>query len=151
MRPRNTTTARTEPDDTVDTDDAEDGGAVVADQLAREADQDRRKGREPRPLRDLPDGRGRGAATDVPGNSVAHRPVARTARASMTGTSGQMRQKTKVEARLDDGKAAGSGSARPNASPFWLLPGRLWSNFVAAEPPGTEDHVQPARNPVNVG
>jgi hypothetical protein len=34
-------------------------GAVVADQPAREADQDRRQGRQPRPLRDLPDGRGR--------------------------------------------------------------------------------------------
>jgi hypothetical protein len=33
-----------------DAGDAEDGGAVVADQLAREADQDRRQGREPRPL-----------------------------------------------------------------------------------------------------
>jgi hypothetical protein len=36
-----------------DAGDTEDGGAVVADQLAREADQDRRQGREPRPLHDL--------------------------------------------------------------------------------------------------
>ena len=28
---------------------------------------------------------------------------------------------------------------------------RLQSNFVAAEPPGTEDHVQRAGNPGNVG
>jgi uncharacterized membrane protein len=45
-----------------DAGDAEDSGAMVADQLAREAYQDRRQGREPRPLHDLSDGRGRGAA-----------------------------------------------------------------------------------------
>ena len=48
-----------------DAGDAEDGGAVVADQPAREADQDRRQGRQPRPLRHVPDGRGCGVATDV--------------------------------------------------------------------------------------
>src|ERR1700730_13372228 len=45
-----------------DAGNAQDRGAVVANQLAREADQDRRQGREPRPLRHLPDGRGRAAA-----------------------------------------------------------------------------------------
>ena len=65
--------------------DAQDGGAVVADQPAREADQDRREGRQPRPLRYLPDGRGRGAATDVRRHPVADRPAAGTARASMSG------------------------------------------------------------------
>src|SRR4051812_31710415 len=63
--------------------DAEDGAAVVADQPAREVDQDRREGRPPRPLRDLPAGRGRGAATDVRRNPVADRSAARTARARM--------------------------------------------------------------------
>ena len=53
------------------------------DQPAREADQDRRQGRQPSPLRHVPDGRGRGAARDVPGNPVADRPVAGTARTSM--------------------------------------------------------------------
>jgi hypothetical protein len=56
---------------------------LLADQPAREANQDRRKGRHPWPLRHLPDGRGRGATTDVSGNPVADRPVAGTARASM--------------------------------------------------------------------
>jgi hypothetical protein len=56
---------------------------VVADQLAREADQDRCQGRLSRPLCDLPNGRGRGATTDVPGNPVADRPIAGIARASM--------------------------------------------------------------------
>jgi hypothetical protein len=36
----------------------------------------------------------------------------------MTGRSGQMRQTTTAEARLDHGKAAGSGVTRPNVSPF---------------------------------
>jgi hypothetical protein len=58
---------------------------VLADQPAREANQDRREGRQPWPLRHLPDGRGRGATTDVPGTPVADRPVAGTARASMRG------------------------------------------------------------------
>src|SRR5262249_11946759 len=38
---------------------------VVADQSPRDADQDRREGRQPPALRDIPDGRGRVAATDV--------------------------------------------------------------------------------------
>jgi hypothetical protein len=49
--------------------------AVVADKPAREADQDRREGHQPGPLRDLPNGRGR-AATDVRENSLAHCPAA---------------------------------------------------------------------------
>src|SRR3984893_12353941 len=39
-----------------DAGDAEVSGALVADQPAREADQDRREGRQPRALRDVPDG-----------------------------------------------------------------------------------------------
>jgi hypothetical protein len=65
--------------------DAEDGGAVVADQLAREADRDRRQGREPRPLHDLSDGRGRGAATDVPGDPDVDRPTSGAAGTHVTG------------------------------------------------------------------
>jgi hypothetical protein len=42
-----------------DAGDAQDGGAVVADQSARKADPDRRKGRQPWPVCDFPDGRGR--------------------------------------------------------------------------------------------
>ena len=61
------------------------GRAVVADQPAREADQDRRQGRQPRPLRRLPIGRGLGVASDVCGNLVADWAVARPARASVSG------------------------------------------------------------------
>jgi hypothetical protein len=61
------------------------GGAVVADQPPREADQDRRQGRQPWPLRDVPDGSSRGVTTDVPGHSVTDRPAAATARAGLMG------------------------------------------------------------------
>jgi hypothetical protein len=54
----------------------------VVDQPAREADQDRRQGRQPRSLRHVPDGRGRGAAADVCGNLVAHRPATGAAKSS---------------------------------------------------------------------
>ena len=67
-----------------DAGDAEDGGAVVGDQPARVADQDRREGRQPRSLRDIPDGRGRSAATNVPRNPVADCAAAGTARGGMT-------------------------------------------------------------------
>jgi hypothetical protein len=63
---------------------AQDRGAVVANQPAREADQDRRQGGQPRAPRHLPDGRGRGAAEDVPGNPDAHCPAAGTAGVGMS-------------------------------------------------------------------
>jgi hypothetical protein len=59
------------------------GRAMVADQPQGEADQDRREGRQPWPLRHLPDGRGRDIATDVRRNSVADRPTASAAGARM--------------------------------------------------------------------
>jgi hypothetical protein len=65
--------------------DAEGSGTVVADQPAREADQDRRQGRQAWRLRHLPIGRGRGVAADVRRNPVADRPTAGPARASMSG------------------------------------------------------------------
>ena len=52
------------------------GQAVVADEPAGEARQDRRQGRAPWPLRHLPDGRGRGAERIVPGNPAADRRTA---------------------------------------------------------------------------
>ena len=58
---------------------------LVADEPEGEADQDRREGREPRPLRRLPDGRGRHRTANVPRDFAAHRgtTAAATARASM--------------------------------------------------------------------
>ena len=58
---------------------------LVADEPEGEADQDRREGRQPRPLRRIPDGRGRHSKADVPGDSAADRGTAAAAapRASM--------------------------------------------------------------------
>jgi hypothetical protein len=84
--------------------DAQDGGTVVADQPAREADQDRRQSRQPWPLRHLPNGRGRSVAPDA-GTPVADRPAAGTARASMRSAAGQMRKGTTAEVSLDQGKS----------------------------------------------
>ena len=55
----------------------------------------------------LPDGRGRGAAADVPGNPVADRPAASAAGTGMTGRSGQIRQTTTAEVCLDARKSGG--------------------------------------------
>lgn len=73
-----------------DAGDAENRETVVGNQPTGEADQDRRQGGQPRPLRYVSDGRGRGAPADVPGNFVAYRPVAGAARASVTGRLGQI-------------------------------------------------------------
>src|SRR5271163_1147857 len=45
---------------------------MVADEPEGEADQDRRQGRQPRPLRRIPNGRGRYPTANVPGDSAAH-------------------------------------------------------------------------------
>ena len=58
---------------------------LVADEPEGEADQDRREGRQPRPLRRIPDGRGRYPPANVPGDFAAHRgtPATASARAGM--------------------------------------------------------------------
>src|SRR6516162_11266638 len=89
-----------------DAGNAASGGAVVADQPAREADQDRREGCEPRPLRHLPNGRNRGATADVRRYPVADRPTAGTACASMSEQRDQMRQATSAKVCLDLAKSA---------------------------------------------
>jgi hypothetical protein len=78
--------------------DAEDGAAVVADQPAGEADQDRSEGRQPRTIRYIPNGRGRGCR-DRCSRTLADRPAADTARASMTG-------EIEPDATADDGRRA---------------------------------------------
>src|SRR2546430_352226 len=45
----------------------------------------------------------------------------------------------------------GAAGGRAGILPFWLSTSRLRSNFVAAEPPGTEDRDQQLRYPGNVG
>ena len=77
---------------------------VIADQPAREADQDRPEGCEPRPVRHVPDGPGRVVLADVPGNPArlspgcGHRPRQHEKRGD------QMRQTTTAKVRLDAGK-----------------------------------------------
>ena len=62
-----------------------------------------------------------------------------------------MRQPTTAEVGLDQHKAASFGPAGSRVLPFWLSTSRLRSNFVAAEPAGTEDRDQQVRYPGNVG
>src|SRR5438105_1304113 len=67
---------------------AEDGGAVVLTSLREKLIKNRRESRQSRALRHVPDGRGRGTATDVGRHPVADRPAARTARTGMSGAAG---------------------------------------------------------------
>jgi hypothetical protein len=60
----------------VDACDAQNGEAVIADQPAPKADQDRREGRQARQLHHVPNGRVRGVAVDVQGNPDPHRRAA---------------------------------------------------------------------------
>jgi len=65
------------------------GQALVADEPAGEARQDRGQGRAPWPLRHLPDGRGRGTEGPVRGNLAADRRTAtKTGSSVATGTVG---------------------------------------------------------------
>ena len=73
----------------------------VADQLAREANQDRRQDHKPRPLCHFPNGRNRGATVDVRRHPVADRPAAGTTCASMREQRDQMRQATTAKVCLD--------------------------------------------------
>src|SRR5262249_15642681 len=68
-----------------DAGDARADQGLVTDKLEGQADQDRREGREPRPLCYLPDGRGRHPTANVPGDSAADRgtTAAATTHASM--------------------------------------------------------------------
>src|ERR1700730_849392 len=62
-----------------------------------------------------------------------------------------MRQPTTAEVRLDEHKAAVSAYGGRAFCRFGLSTSRLRSNSVAADPPATEDHVQRAGYPENVG
>jgi Transposase DDE domain group 1 len=84
-------------------------------------------------------------------NAVRLQLHAGTARASMTGRWGQMRQTTTAEVRLDHEKPTGSGITRRAIRWFGCEQRRSQSNFVAAKPPGTEDQAQRDGNPGNVG
>src|SRR5207245_1695734 len=53
---------------------------------------------------------------------------------------GRYDRTTTAGVRLDEGKPPSSSLACPSVSPFWLSPGRLRPNLVAAELQGPEDH-----------
>ena len=91
---------------------------VVADDLAREAGQDRRPDRAPRPLRRVPAGRGGGAAGALRHDPAPDRPIARTAGGSVTGASdGAGGTKARGEPCAEDGSAARERAAdRPPAA-----------------------------------
>src|SRR5437588_3466554 len=67
----------------------------------------------------------------VPGAILAVPILARPAKLTVPGRRDRMRQAATVEVRLDQGKAASFGAARPGLPPFWLPTGRLRLNFVA--------------------
>jgi hypothetical protein len=73
-------------------------------QPAREADQDRREGRSPRPLRHVPNGRSRSLPADVCRHPVADRPAAGPTCAGMTRARVQMRRTARGEVCADLGK-----------------------------------------------
>ena len=98
--------------------DAADGATVVADQPAREADQDRRQGRQPRALRHVPDGRGRSLAADVRRHPVADRPAASDARLGMRDRRHQMRQATTAEVRFNAAKSTRFGGSVSSTQRF---------------------------------
>src|SRR6201993_3723984 len=83
---------------------AGDAGAdqgLVADEPEGQADQDRREGRETRPLRRLPDGRGRHPTANVPADIAADR---RTAAAATTSAS--VRRSMVVHSAATDRRSA---------------------------------------------
>src|SRR5438105_7290631 len=131
--------------------DAENRGAVVADQPEGEVDQDRREGHEPRPLRYVPDGRSRRVAADVRGYPDADRPAAGIARASMRG--GWVRYDKRRRERCVSMQPIQSVSApRPGqkaGSTSFLQPMRYF--LLPKTPRRAEPDSATAVNPGNVG
>src|SRR5271166_5498197 len=69
----------------------------------------------------------------------------------MTGRSGQMRQTTTAEVRLDEGNAASFGTARRATRRFDCQRGGLRGNFAAGRLDETENRTQQIGSPKNVG
>src|SRR6516162_10183494 len=128
-----------------DAGDAPSDGVVVPDQPAREADQDRREGHQPWPLRDLPNGRGRSLAADVRRHPVADRPAAGAARPGMRERRHQMQQATTAEVRLHTAKSARFSGLVPSphrfaasmraAGTIYPCPSRSETRSLAAKTP----------------
>jgi len=124
--------------------------AAISGGSAREADQVRREGRQPRPLRHVHD-RGWGATTDGRGNPVADRPVASTGRASMRGARVRCDRRPSKKVCLDAVKAARSTASMPPNG--WLERRRARSaGFPVVEDAQKSDSgLAITENPGNVG
>src|SRR3954447_11583709 len=131
--------------------DAEGNREVVADQPAREASQDWREGGQPRALRDLPAGRGRGAATDVRRNPVVDCPAAATARAGMREQRRQMPQAVTAEVRLDPAKSAHFSGSVPSNDRLAASTPAAGTIYDCPNPPKGKSLPEVAGNPTNVG
>src|SRR5215813_6242061 len=103
---------------------------LVTDEPEGEADQDRREGREPRPLRRLPDGRGCHPTANVPGDFAAHRGTTAAATPSAS-----MRRSIVMRSRATTGRVRPNvkenGQLRPsNAIPdAWKAGSRPYLEF----------------------
>jgi hypothetical protein len=71
----------------------------------------RRRGRQPRPLRHLPIGRGLGVAADVCGYPDAHRPTAGAARTNVTGKWSRIPETETAEVRFNRGETTSSSAS----------------------------------------
>src|ERR1700719_1952720 len=80
---------------------------LVADEPQREADQDRRKGRQPRPLYRLPDGRGRHPTANVPGDFAPDRGTP-----TATATSASMKRSIALHSTATDGRSTSKCQAK---------------------------------------
>src|SRR5262249_53901750 len=101
------------------TGDARADQGLVADELEGKADQDRREGREPRPLRRLPDGRGGHPTANVPRDFAADRGTTTAA-----ATSASVRRPMVMRSGATDGrgvsKCPGKWRDQARQTPFGL-------------------------------
>src|SRR5262249_18468907 len=125
---------------------ASDAGAdqrLVADELERKADQDRREGGEPWPLYRLPDGRGRHPTANVPGDSAAHRGIAAAATTSASvSRSIVMRSCVQQQRRETCAQMPGNWPNQPPSST--VRAARCWS------PPAPRNCLHKTRKGANI-
>jgi hypothetical protein len=69
----------------------------------------------------------------------------------MTRRNGHMRQTATAEVRLDDGEAIQFQPCEAERLAVSAVSGSARSNFIAAAPAGTENRIQQAGNPGDVG
>jgi hypothetical protein len=113
--------------------------------------QDRCQGRQPRPLRDVSVGRGRGFAADVRGNPVADRPATSAACASMSGAGSDDAPATTAEVRPGAGKAAFQCASVESTSWFARLLRMRSAIYCCPKRPNGRSWPRTARKPGNVG